>query len=297
MYQGAIPGKELSARIAEENRNMATKLLNDYPVQPKFVILMISDDKPSDGWIIKKQGQAKKLGFGTEIVRFEPKANLHEVLTKITELNADNQVTGILVQLPLYSHLEPYRSQIISAVAPEKDVDGLGAINQGLLTHRSPNLISATVLAIMEAISYAWQGESWQYGDWPDLSGKKVTIINDSILIGRPLAMCLLDQQATVSICHAATPNLQEFTANSDIVVSATGQVGLLTAQHFQTDAVIIDVTSIKTAQGWKGDVVFDSATTEAARAWTPVPGGVGPLTIACLMSNLLKATEQQLAN
>ena len=278
-----IPGKLISKHIYEQIRLN----LESSASKPKLAIVMLSDDQASDNWIAKKHSIAKELGMESEIHRFDANTTVSDAVNFIADLNTDPRVTGILIQLPLYTHLEAARETILNSVDPRKDVDGLNPTNQGLLAFGYEPLISATAMACYEAISYSLASDQYQPGSLIDLSKKHIVIVNHSVLVGRPLAQLLLNSNATVTICHEHTKEIRTITSQADILVTATGQIGLITADHIKENSTVIDVTSIPTEGGFKGDAVIDDKFEEKVNMYTPVPGGIGPITIACLMRNL----------
>jgi methylenetetrahydrofolate dehydrogenase (NADP+)/methenyltetrahydrofolate cyclohydrolase len=277
-----IDGKLLANKI----NDYTSKLLAT--TAAKLVILMLSDDVPSQTWVERKQTKAAELGIETEVIKFDKSVTTEQVLTKIAELNASN-TNGILVQLPLYPHLEADRSRIVQAVDPHKDVDGLHPLNQGLLAAKQVGLIPATVLAVVEAINSVENSGLFIETNQLNLKGKHVVIVNDSILIGRPLMQLMLNLGATVSVCHEFTSDLKSYTLQADILVSATGIVGLITPEFIKPGAIVVDITTKKTDSGLKGDVVFTPELIQQLTAYTPVPGGIGPLTVSLLMFNVAK--------
>jgi methylenetetrahydrofolate dehydrogenase (NADP+) / methenyltetrahydrofolate cyclohydrolase len=255
----------------------------------KLVILMASPDPATLVWTKQKQEKAAALGIHAELINYAPAVQTAAILEKIAELNHDHSIAGILVQLPLYPHLEPDRLAIINAVNPAKDIDGLTAVNQGKLAQGLDTFLPATVAAILEIIKYAELEESYQPEANLDLAGKHAVIISHSILIGRPLTQTLLNHNATVTICHEYTKDLAAFTSQADILITATGKVGLIDHKMVKTGILVIDVSTVKTEVGLKGDVVVDEEFIAKVKHYTPVPGGVGPLTTSCLMANLAK--------
>lgn len=216
----------------------------------------------------------------------------------IFKLNEDENVDGILIQLPLFNHLKPHTKEVINSVSFEKDCDGLTAIQQGMASQLIEGsvmtaAVEACMISIFEAydLKFNWDeicenGVSENLNFFKDL---RITIINDSILIGKPLAQILGNFGSTITIANEATKNISDLLKQSDIVVSATGVGNLIKASELKQDCVLIDVTSIKKDGKVTGDFVQDENLKKIAKAFTPVPGGIGPLTVACLVRNLVR--------
>lgn len=295
MVIGELSGKKISTKIYDSIKEGLNCVDRNY--LPKLSIVMASDDEGSSYWITKKQKIATNLGFDSEIIIVPENHTYEDVVSLIEDLNHDKTVHGILVQLPLYSHLEPYKNLILESIKQEKDVDGLTPMNQGNINFDLDFIPSATAQAVYESINLAMHGwDNYEIYNKVTLEGVKCTIINHSVLIGRPLSQMLLNSGATVSLCHEHTPNIQDFTLMSDIVVSATGNVGIWDSSFVSNDSIIIDVTSMYTKDGFRGDFVMDEAFKNKVQSWTPVPGGIGPVTIACLMKNLFDTYKNQIS-
>lgn len=264
-----ISGKTIAGIIDAQTKQLSSQA-------KKLIIIKATDEPSTVVWIKQKMTKAAELGLTCEVIEFPNNALTNQVIDAIVEKNNDESVGGILVQLPLYQQLEA--EEIINAVDPTKDVDGLTALNQGYLA-TNPRIIPATVAAILEIIKYKEI----------DLTGKHVVIVNHSTLIGRPLAQLLLNQNATVTICHKFTQDLGKLTAQADILVTAAGKEGLINYEMIKAGSLVIDVSTIKTADGLKGDVIVNDEFLAKVGSFTPVPGGVGPVTVACLFNSLVK--------
>lgn len=286
--QQKIDGKLLAVQIDDFTRSHATEL-------GKLTIINASPDPATEIWTKRKLEKAESLGIACEIVKRDADVSANLLIELIEQFNADSKIGGILVQLPLFSHLEPNRMEILNAINPDKDVDGLTAVNQGKLMADMPALLPATVAGVLEIIRYTELAEKYVPFSEINLAGKEVVIINHSILIGRPLSQALLNYGATVTICHEHTIDLKKHTEQADILITATGQVGLIDHSFVKAGAVVIDVSTIPTDAGLKGDVNIDDEFLAKVKAYTPVPGGVGPMTTSCLMANMVFAQKQNL--
>ena len=247
---------------------------------PKLVIILIGDNAASRVYVRNKLLKASKIGIEAELIHFAQDISEQDVINSIYKLNSDNKTHGIIVQMPLPEHIDKFK--IISAISHSKDVDGFHPINVGLNDIGSvEGFAPCTPLAILHLIKSVC----------PDLSGKNAVIIGRSTIVGRPLASLLLNNDATVTICHSRTKNLQELTSKADIVVTAVGVAEKFGADYFASNQIVIDVGINKSNIKNKlvGDVKFDEAAAKVAFI-SPVPGGVGPMTVAFLMANTIKA-------
>lgn len=281
-----IDGKEIAENIYKE---LAAKL-EGLQTKPKLAIILASNDEPSKIYVGLKKKKAEDLGITCEVFYFQGDVSAETIKNKILELNSDMGIQGILVQLPLYSHLKESTEDILNTVDPKKDIDGLTDANQDLSNGSyKGKLLSATVLAILKSIEYASEGVSLsEY-----LKNKNIVIINTSRLIGKPLASYLSNFTDTITLANRKTENLSSLTRQADILVTATGHLGLISASDLKRGSVVIDVTSMRDVDGkTKGDVVWDSELEETADYYTPVPGGVGPVTVASLLQNLVTASN-----
>lgn len=269
-----IDGKVLAQSIRDKLRQEIASL----PVVPQLDIVLVGNDDASEIYVRNKIKAADNIGLKTNLHRLPEEVEQRDLLSLIDNLNADPQVNGIIVQLPLPEHLDMH--QIINRINPIKDVDGFHPVNTGMLQNdEKPYFIAATPLGVMRLIQTVC----------PDLSGKNVVIIGASLIVGRPLATLLLNKECTVTITHIHTKNIKELTQKADIVVAACGVANLVQEQWIKDGAILIDVGINRCEGKICGDIDFDSVKEKAA-AITPVPGGVGPMTIAMLLHNTLEA-------
>lgn len=273
-----------SKKISEEIYNTIKNELSRLDNQTKLVIIEAGNDDASKKYISLKLQKALELGIKTDLIRFNEDVSIDEILKRISELNLDTNVNGILIQLPLFNHLLPYKHRILNSINPLKDVDGLSAINFGLYSQDIMNgILPATVDACLEVIKDSFN---------KNLQGSNVLIINNSDLIGKPLSMVLTTLGATVIITNEFTDKINDYLNNADIIISATGKGNLYSYSQAKEDSLVIDVTSIKKEDQVIGD--FKKEEIDKNITVTPVPGGIGPLTIACLFRNLVNLTKLQ---
>lgn len=269
-----IDGKKIAAGIREKLKQKIAAL----PSAPQLAIVLVGNDEPSLIYVRNKQKAAAQIGLLSQLHHLDENISEEELLKIIAQLNADSEINGIIVQLPLPKHLNTNR--IINAISPLKDVDGFHPYNTGMLqNNEKPYFIAATPLGVMQLIKSVS----------PNLSGKNVVLIGASLIVGRPLATLLLNQECTVSITHAQTRKIKELTSKADILVAACGVAKLVKADWIKENAILIDVGINRENGKLCGDIDFEDVK-EKALAITPVPGGVGPMTIAMLLSNTVDA-------
>ena len=269
-----INGKQTAADIEEKLKQPIAHTTS----APQLAIILVGNDEPSLIYVRNKQKAAAKIGLLSQLYHLDENISETELLKIIQQLNEDNTVNGIIVQLPLPKHLNTNR--IINAISPLKDVDGFHPYNTGLLqNNEKPYFIAATPLGIMKLIKTIV----------PELTGKNVVLIGASLIVGRPLATLLLNQNCTVTITHAQTQNIKELTSKADILVAACGVAKLVKADWIKENSILIDVGINRDNGKLCGDIDFDDVKNKAL-AITPVPGGVGPMTIAMLLSNTVDA-------
>ncbi len=269
-----IDGKKIAAEIRDNLKEKIALL----PSAPQLAIVLVGNDEPSLIYVRNKQKAAAQIGLLSQLYHLDENISEEKLLEIIAQLNNDSEINGIIVQLPLPKHLNTNR--IINAISPLKDVDGFHPYNTGMLqNNEKPYFVAATPLGVMQLIKSVL----------PDLSGKNVVLIGASLIVGRPLATLLLNQECTVTITHAQTKNIKELTAKADILVAACGVAKLVKADWIKENAVMIDVGINRDNGKICGDIDFEDVK-EKALAITPVPGGVGPMTIAMLLSNTVDA-------
>ena len=254
-------------------------------LDPKLVVVQIGENPASASYIRQKVKSCEAVGMRSEHKHLPEKTSLKELMSLIEDLNADGDVTGFIVQLPLPKHLESHVPEIIRAIDPKKDVDGFGAYNLGkmFLATEFEHLPPATpsgIIALLEHYKI-------------DVAGKHAVIVGRSNIVGKPVAIMLLNRDATVTICHSKTKDLAAITKQADILIAAVGQPNLITGDMVENGVVVVDVGMNQLDTGLVGDVDFN-AVKQKASAITPVPGGVGPMTVASFIRNCVAAKERQ---
>jgi len=272
-----IDGKKLRNEIVEELK----KEVKHYMIKPCLAVIQIGDDPASNTYIKSKEKACNEIGMYFKHIKFTEETKEIEVINKILELNNDEYVHGILLQLPIPEKFNP--DKLINYIARNKDVDGLTDINLGKLYNNKPCLSSCTPLGIMKLLE----------DNNVEIEGKNVTIVGRSNLVGKPLLGLMLNKNATVTICHSKTENLSKHTKNADILVVAVGKKHFIKDSMVKDGAVVIDVGINKEDNKLYGDVDFEKVK-EKASLITPVPGGVGPMTVAMLMKNVVSAYQKQ---
>jgi len=279
-YAHLLDGKALAQRIQAQLAQQVQQQLLTIGRPPGLAVLRVGDDPASAAYVRGKERACAKVGIASFGQHFPANTSQVELEQKIQTLNQDERVDGILLQLPLPEHLDAV--SLLNQIHPDKDVDGLHPVNMGRLLRGEPGLRSCTPAGVMRLLQ--------EYSI--DLSGKQAVVVGRSILVGKPLALMLLEANATVTIAHSRSHNLKEITSSADIVIAAVGRPQLVTADMVKPKAVVIDVgisriTDESGASRLVGDVHFDSVR-EIAQFITPVPGGVGPMTVAMLLHNTL---------
>jgi methylenetetrahydrofolate dehydrogenase (NADP+)/methenyltetrahydrofolate cyclohydrolase len=274
-----IDGKAVAASVRERVRGEVEQLTGELGRAPGLATVLVGDDPASAIYIRRKHEAAEEAGIRNFDHKPDGSIRQDELSELVSDLNANDEVDGILVQLPLPDHLVP--DPIIAVIDPDKDVDGLTPTSAGLLARGEPRLVPATPQGVMELIASAGV----------DPEGKEAVIVGRSNLVGRPLFSLLLGANATVTVCHSRTRDLGEVCRRAEILVAAAGQPRLVTGDMIRPGATVIDVGTNRTDDGLVGDVDFEAAK-EVAGAVTPVPGGVGPMTIAMLLSNTVQAAR-----
>ncbi len=273
-------------REAETVKNEIKKEISDIKLKtskaPSLTVILIGDYAPSKIYVKNKEKSALEVGIKSEVIKYPKDVSEKEILKKIDDLNKNEKISGILVQLPLPTHIS--KEKIINAIIPSKDVDGFNPINVGNLSSGFNSIVPCTPLGCLLLIK---KMET-------NLSGKHAVIIGRSNLNGKPMAQLLLKENCTVTIVHSKTKNLQNECLKADILVAAVGVPELVKKNWVKKDAVVIDVGINKVGDKIVGDVSFDELK-DNVKAITPVPGGVGPMTIACLLKNTLECFKAQL--
>jgi len=273
-----IDGKALAAKVRVEVAAEVARL-----GAVGLATVLVGDDPASHVYINLKQKAAQAVGINAQDVRLPVETSEEELLALIADLNADDAVDGILVQLPLPEQLD--EAKTIDAIDPAKDVDGIHPVNAGLLYLGRPALVPATPLGVMRML------EEYEI----ELSGAHAVVVGRSAIVGKPVAQLLLQANATVTVCHSRTRDLRRHTLDAEVLVVAVGQPHMISADMVKASGTVIDVGLTRTDQGLLGDV--DPRAAERAAFITPVPGGVGPMTIAMVLGNTVAAAKKRLAN
>lgn len=275
ILDGKIMSAELKAQIAERTLKMKEK-----GIVPGLAVILVGNDPASEIYVCNKQKGCEEVGFYSRTIRMEQNISQRELEDEIDRLNQDPRIHGILVQLPLPAHLD--EQSALARILPEKDVDGFHLINAGRLLSGLPGVTACTPKGALYMIKHTGL----------DLSGKEAVVVGRSNIVGKPMAMLLLQENCTVTMCHSRTQNLKEHTLNADVLVVAVGKPGIITGDMVKPGAVVIDVGINRVDGKVCGDVDFESVSQRAG--WiTPVPGGVGRMTIAMLLSNTADAAER----
>ncbi len=288
-----IDGKKVSSEIKDEIAQEVDKIKSSGERAPHLAAILVGHDGGSETYVAHKVKACEQVGFDSTLVRYEDNVTEKELLAKVEELNNDDTIDGFIVQLPLPKHIS--EQKVIESISPFKDVDGFHPVNVGRMSIGLPCFVSATPAGIIELLK--------RYNI--DTSGKHCVVIGRSNIVGRPVSVLLSQKaevgNATVTVAHSRTANLKNICLQADIIVAALGKPGFLTADMVKEGAVIIDVgttrvKSDKTKSGWKlkGDVDFENVSSKCSYI-TPVPGGVGPMTIVSLLLNTLKAAKGDL--
>lgn len=272
-----LDGKMVSKKIHEDVKKEVSILSK----KPCLLVILVGDDQASQIYVASKEKACKKVGMLSQTIVLDKNASQKEVIDIIKKANDDPNITGILVQMPLPDHMNA--KAVVDAISPLKDVDGLHAVNQGKLMLNEPGIVPATPKGIMRLLS--------EYH--VDLKGKNALVIGRSILVGRPIAQLLLSKDATVTVAHSKTKNLKELCLGMDVIVCAVGKPKTITEDMVKEGAVIIDVGINRVLGTLVGDVDYLLVAPKTSRI-TPVPGGVGPMTIACLLENVMECYRLQ---
>jgi len=275
-----IDGKKTAAKFREDLKKKITDLKSTFNSVPGLTVILVGEDPASMIYVKNKEKFSKEVGMKSDIIRYPENVEERVILDKIKELNKNKKISGILVQLPLPKHIS--KKKVIETILPTKDVDGFHPVNVGNLSSGYDSNIPCTPLGCFLLLKEVEK----------NLSGKHAVIIGRSNLNGKPMAQLLLKENCTVTITHSKTKDLKEECSRADIIIAAVGKPKLVKGNWVKKDAIVIDVGINKTDSGIVGDVDFDEVS-KVAGAITPVPGGVGPMTIACLLNNTVECFKR----
>ena len=275
-----IDGKKIAEGLRAKLKKKIKEFKSNLKIAPGLSVILVGEDSASQIYVKNKIKFSKEIGIDSEVIRYPENIQEKIVLDKIIELNKNQKVSGILVQLPLPKHID--KQKVIETILPEKDVDGFHPINVGNLSSGYDSKIPCTPLGCLILLKEVEK----------NLSGKHVVIIGRSNLNGKPMAQLLLRENCTVTITHSKTKDLKSECNKADIIIAAVGKPKLVKGDWVKKNAIVIDVGINKTINGIVGDVDFDEVA-KIAKAVTPVPGGVGPMTIACLLSNTVECFKR----
>ena len=275
-----IDGKKIAETLRQKLKKEIIEIKSSFKSVPGLTVILIGEDPASKIYVRNKEKFSKEIGINSEVIKYPENIEEKEVLSKIIELNKNKKVSGILVQLPLPKHIN--KQKVIETILPEKDVDGFHPINVGNLSSGYDSKIPCTPLGCFILLKEVEK----------NLSGKHAVVIGRSNLNGKPMAQLLLKENCTVTITHSKTKDLKSQCNKADIIIAAVGKPKLVKGDWVKKNAIVIDVGINKTIDGIVGDVDFNEVS-KVARAITPVPGGVGPMTIACLLRNTVECFKR----
>lgn len=279
-----VNGREIAKEIRNKITSDVQRLKKKHKKEPLITTIVIGENPSSELYLKLRTAACKEVGIRSKLLRFDANVSETTLLTTIQNLNDDPSVNGIFIQYPAPDHLSPNR--LMSAVTPRKDVEGFNPENLGRTLIGDEALVPCTPLSVLTILAH----------EQIPLKGKDVVIVNHSNIVGKPLAALLLNRNATVAITHVFTKNLKAYTTKADILITGAGVQNLITKDHITENAIVIDIGIVETKDGICGDVDFESVKKKAALV-TPVPGGVGPVTIACALSNMLKTYRNCVEN
>ena len=271
-----IDGKEIAKNIRTTVANEVKALISKYDITPTVTTIKIGNNPESELYLKLRDNACNEVGIISDHINLPINKSEKEILQTIEQLNRDNNTHGILIQYPVPDHIST--DALMVAVDPKKDVEGFNPHNMGNLLIGNELIVPCTPLAVLTILEH----------EKVDLKGKDVAIVNHSNVVGKPLAAMFLNRNASVSICHVFSKDIKQYASKADILITATGKPKLITADHVKKDAFVIDVGITSTKDGICGDVDMDSVKEKAGKI-TPVPGGVGPVTVACSLKNILK--------
>jgi len=280
IVNGRALAQEIQKKIAEEIR----QLKKEHQVDPLITTITIGHNPSSELYLKLRNAACHEVGITSKLLRFNADISENTILREIRKLNDDPMVHGIFIQYPVPPHLSS--DKLMRTVTPKKDVEGFNPENLGRTLIGDEELVPCTPLSVLTILTH----------EQVPLKGKDIVVVNHSNIVGKPLAALLLNRNATVAVCHVFTQNLKQYTSKADILITGAGALNLITRDHIKNKAVVIDVGIIETKEGIRGDVDFE-AVKEKAAILTPVPGGVGPVTISCALSNVMKAYRNCVEN
>ena len=280
MVAKVISGREVAENILTTDLKNKVIELNKKNIKPKLIVVLVGDMKASASYVAQKEKFAVKAGIESDVMRFESSVTESEILDQIDIINNDKSIHGVIVQLPLPEHISV--AKVLNRIDPSKDVDGFTPTNVGKLFLGEDTLVSCTPKGIMQMLA----------STGTDLSGKNVTVVGRSNIVGKPVAILCLQQNATVTMCHSRTKDLNAKLSDADVVIVAVGIPKFINGDQIPKDSIVIDVGIHNIDGKLCGDVDFDSASLKAS-AITPVPGGVGPMTVCALIENTILAAER----
>lgn len=276
MSAKVIDGRKIAKDIRQKTAIEIKKLESKYGCVPNITTIKIGNDPSSEMYLRLRDKACAEVGIKSNLLEFDSDVSEDKVLKSISELNSKKNVHGILIQFPVPSHIS--QDKLINAIDPKKDVEGFNPLNMGKTMIGDENMIPCTPLSVLTILEH----------EKVDLKGKDVVVVNHSNVVGKPLVALFLNRNATVSVCHVFTKDMAKYTVCADVLVTAAGVAGLIKKEHVKQGAFVIDVGIVKTKTGICGDVDFDYVKDIAGRI-TPVPGGVGPVTVACSLQNMVK--------
>ena len=271
-----VNGREIAKEIRKKVYGEVTKLKSKYKVVPTITTIKIGKDPSSELYLKLRDNACREVGINSNHLEFDENISGDKVINAINKLNSDINIHGILIQYPVPNHIS--QDELMSIIHPKKDVEGFNPYNMGRTLLGNEHIIPCTPFSVLTILEH----------ENVDLKGKDVAIVNHSNVVGKPLAALLLNRNATVAVCHVFTKDVKQYTSKADILVTAAGIPKLITKDHVKENAFVIDVGIIETNEGICGDVDFDEVKEKVDKI-TPVPGGVGPVTIACSLKNMLK--------
>ena len=280
MVAKIISGREVAETILTTDLKDKVIELNKKNIKPKLIVILVGEMKASASYVAQKEKFAVKAGIDSDVMRFESSVTEPEILAEIDKINDDNNIHGVIVQLPLPDHISV--AKVLNRIHPSKDVDGFTPTNVGKLFLGEDTLVSCTPKGIMQMLA----------STNTDLNGKNVTVVGRSNIVGKPVAILCLQQNATVTICHSRTKDLNAKLSDADVIIVAVGIPKFINGDQIPKGCIVIDVGIHNIDGKLCGDVDFDSACQKAS-AITPVPGGVGPMTVCALIENTIIAAER----